>query len=169
MSSHIPTAVALRDPWALVHMGPRREPTNPSWAGARTHPLAQRCVPTVSRITQSSAAGGLLTGKMLPIHGTSQSGGYHYFLSSSARQLQRFVMRRLAHDDARRNASAHGAKDPASVRRRAGTGGAADSETARGEQPNDSVVICGPRRTQLRREEPLNSCRAGARTHRPAP
>ena len=33
-------------------------------------------------------------GKMTLAHGRSQSGGYHYFLSLSARQLQRFVRQR---------------------------------------------------------------------------
>lgn len=39
----------------------------------------------------SSAAGGIPTGKTLLANGTSQSGGYHYFLDAGARQLQYFI------------------------------------------------------------------------------
>ena len=86
---------------------------------------------------------------MLPIHGTSQSGGYHYFLKFSARQLQRFVMRRLSTDDARRNASAHENKglhlDPA-VGRRVELDRSSSYRAAR--PPNECIAIRGPRRTR---------------------
>jgi hypothetical protein len=37
----------------------------------------------------------MLTGKMRLAYGTSQTGGYHYFLHAVARQLQRYVRRQL--------------------------------------------------------------------------
>jgi hypothetical protein len=82
---------------------------------------------------------------MLPTHEMSQSGGYHYFHIPSARQLQRFVMRRRDTDNARRDASAHATKrsyfDPA-------PGRWLESDWAwsrrAAERPNEFLAIRGP-------------------------